>query len=58
MGWKFIPIAMIRTIASTPMTEATDMGAFLLYTQKPNTMAIRINSSDTIATDALDAEAA
>ena len=27
-GWKFMPMAMMATMASTPMTEATPMGAF------------------------------
>ena len=52
MGWKFIPTAIIPTIASTPTTDAIPIGIFLRYTQKPNTMAITMNSKEIMATDA------
>ena len=57
-GWKFIPIAIITTIATIPRTVERPMDIFLRYTQNPNTMAIKINNSDTMATEALDALAA
>ncbi len=43
---------MIRTIASTPTIEATPIGTFLRYTKKPNTIAIRMNNTEIMATDA------
>ena len=41
-----------RTDAKGRATDRIDesMGAFLRYTQKPNTIAIRMNNSETMAT--------
>ena len=41
---------MIRTIARTPNTEAILIGMLRRYTQKPNTIAIRMNRIEIIAT--------
>ena len=41
---------MIRTIARTPNTEAIPIGMLRRYTQKPNTIAIRMNRIEIIAT--------
>ena len=53
-----MPIAMQRTMAMTPRIEDVTMEAWRRYTAKPNTMAIRMNMMDTMATEALVALAA
>jgi hypothetical protein len=35
----------------TPITDATAIGAFFLYTKKPNAIASGMNSKDAVATD-------
>ena len=47
-----MPIAIIATIASTPITEAIPIGILRRYTQKPNAIATTIKSREIIATDA------
>ena len=53
-----MPMAMMATMAMTPTTLAMLMGAFRRYTRKPKTMAMAMNSKDTMATRALASEAA
>ena len=53
-----MPTAIMITIATIPKIVEIAMDMFLRYTANPNTMAIRINNRDTIATEALDALAA
>ena len=53
-----MPITMQSAMATTPRIVETAMEALRRYTIKPKTMAIMINNKDTIATDALVAEAA
>ena len=52
-----MPMAMMATMAMTPTTLATLMGAFRRYTRKPKTMAMAMNSRETMATRALASEA-
>ena len=52
IGWKFIPIAIHATMASTPIIVAAPIGTLRLYTRKPKIIAITINKSETIATEA------
>ena len=47
-SWKARSAIMI-----TPITEATTIGAFFLYTKKPKAIASGMNSRDAVATEPL-----
>ncbi len=53
-----MPMTIQSAMATTPRIVETAMDALRRYTMKPKTIAITINSRDTIATDAFVAEAA
>ena len=53
-----MPITIQSAMATTPRIVETAMDALRRYTMKPKTIAITINNRDTIATDALVADAA
>ena len=48
---KARPIATQAASKITPITEATTIGAFFLYTKKPKAIASGINNKEAVATE-------
>ena len=48
---NIIPSATQSAKPITPQIEATNIGAFFLYTKKPNTIANGINHNEAVATE-------